>query len=253
MCDILRPMLWGVMADIHSNLEALEAVLERLRESEVEGYICCGDVVGYGADANAIVERMSELPSLACVRGNHDLAVLGRMDLAWFNSAARAAVEHIQKTLSAKNLAWLKELPPRVETENFTVVHGSPRNPAEEYLVTVQQFLDNCNYFDISPCFVGHSHLPVCMLMKEPVSYVEMGAVLDSQRLVAPAGMRCVLNPGSVGQPRDHDPRAACGVYDDLRRTFTLHRVEYDVGKAQEKIMAAGLPDFLALRLAYGQ
>jgi diadenosine tetraphosphatase ApaH/serine/threonine PP2A family protein phosphatase len=119
--------------------------------------------------------------------------------------------------------------------------------------VTVQQFRDNASYFDVSPCFVGHSHLPICFLMKEPVSYVEMGPVSDGQQVALPRGMRTVVNPGSVGQPRDHDPRASCGVYDDLRGVFTVHRVEYDVEAAQRKILSAGLPEFLAMRLAYGQ
>jgi diadenosine tetraphosphatase ApaH/serine/threonine PP2A family protein phosphatase len=246
-------MLWGVLADIHSNLEALEAALLLLEEKGAEGYICCGDIVGYGADVNRVVERVRQLPEFVCVRGNHDLAVLGRMSLDWFNAAARAAAEYAQRTLTDENLAWLKELGPRVDHEGFTVVHGSPRNPAEEYLVTQQQFQDNCTYFDISPCFVGHSHLPLCIMMREPMSMIEMGSLADGQQVPAPLGQRTVVNPGSVGQPRDHDPRASCGMYDDLRRCFTVYRVEYDVETVQRKILAAGLPEFLALRLAYGQ
>ena len=246
-------MIWGVVADIHSNLEALDASLTVLEEKGADGYICCGDIVGYGADVNRVIERVRQLPEIVAVRGNHDLAVLGRMSLDWFNEAARAAAEYAQKTVAPENLAWLKDLPPQVATDLFTVIHGSPRNPAEEYLVTVQQFLDNCGYFDISPCFVGHSHLPLCFLMKEPVSYVEMGSLAEGQTVAVPLGVRAALNPGSVGQPRDHDARASCAIYDDLRRTFTVHRVEYDVESVQRKILAAGLPEFLALRLAYGQ
>jgi len=246
-------MLWGVISDIHSNGPALDAVLARLDEVGAQGYICCGDIVGYGPEPNEVIERISGLPSLKAVRGNHDLAVLGRMDLQWFNDPAKAAVKYTQKVLTQSNLAWLKELPPTVEHEKFTVVHGSPRNTAEEYLVTVQQFHDNCAYYKASPCFVGHSHLPVCFLMKEPVSYVEAGTLGEMQQLRSPEGMRSVINPGSVGQPRDQDNRASCGIYDDEKRVFTLHRVEYDIGSVQEKILAAGLPEFLAARLNYGQ
>lgn len=246
-------MLWGVLSDIHSNLEALDAVLRQLEQRGAEGYICCGDVVGYGAQPNEVIERLAALPSLHAVRGNHDLAVLGRMDLQWFNDPAKAAVEYTRKRLAPANFTWLKELPPVVEHESFTVVHGSPRNTAEEYLVTVQQFHDNCAYFKVSPCFVGHSHLPVCFLMKEPVSYVEAGTLGEGQELRAPAGMRSVINPGSVGQPRDQDNRASCGVYDDARRVFTLYRVSYDIAAVQQKIVSAGLPEFLAARLGYGQ
>ncbi|MFC1679858.1 metallophosphoesterase family protein [Elusimicrobiota bacterium] len=246
-------MLWGVFGDIHSNFSALDAVLKRFVELGVEGHVCCGDIVGYGADVDDVIERVSDLPNLRVVRGNHDLAVLGRMDIAWFNEAARAAVEFTQRTIKPSNLAWLKDLPPRVDSELFTVVHGSPRNPAEEYLVTVQQFHDNCSYYKISPCFVGHSHVPMCFLMKEPVSIVEQGILTDGRKLLAQIGTRCVANSGSVGQPRDHDPRASCGVYDDENRVFTLVRVEYDVAAVQKRMLRVGLPEFLAARLAYGQ
>lgn len=246
-------MLWGVVSDIHSNKEALEAVVERLKAQGAEGWICCGDIVGYGSDANPVLDTLRGLPNMRAVRGNHDLAVLGRMDISWFNEAARAAVEYTQANLTAENLAWLKELPPRIEEPSFTVVHGSPRNPAEEYLVTVQQFHDNCTYYKTSPCFVGHSHLPMAFLMKEPVSYVDHGPLAPGQVIPIPKATRIVVNPGSVGQPSDHDPRSSCGLYDDEKRTFTLHRVKYDVEAVQAKIRGAGLPEFLAMRLAYGQ
>ena len=128
-------MLWGVVSDIHSNLEAFTGVVERLKAQGAESWICCGDIVGYGAEANPVIDVLRSLPNMRAVRGNHDLAVLGRMDISWFNEAARAAVEYTQATISAENLAWLKELPPRIESDTFTVVHGSPRNPAEEYQI----------------------------------------------------------------------------------------------------------------------
>jgi len=246
-------MLWGVLSDIHSNYEALRAAIKALEQRGATGYICCGDIVGYGPQPNEVVECVSRLPSLRCVRGNHDLAVLGRMDIQWFNAPAKAAVMYTQKTLTEQNFAWLKELPPIVEEKTFTVVHGSPRNTAEEYLVTVQQFHDNCSYFTTSPCFVGHSHLPVCFLMREPVSYVEAGTLGDGQELRTPEGTRSVINPGSAGQPRDQDNRASCGIFDDQRRTFTIHRVKYDIAATQKRIIDAGIPEFLAARLSYGQ
>ena len=246
-------MRWGVLADIHSNREALEAVLKELKRYNVDGYICCGDIVGYGPDPNEVIELLAELPKLMAVRGNHDLAVLGRMDLHWFNEAARSAVHYTRSILKPGSMAWLKDLPPKVEAPEFTVVHGSPRNPAEEYLVTVQQFHDNCSYFNISPCFVGHSHIPICFLMKEPVSYVEAGTLVEGQPLPVSLGLRGVVNSGSVGQPRDHDPRASAGIYDDATRLFELYRVTYDIGRVQQRILDAGLPEFLALRLSYGQ
>jgi putative phosphoesterase len=246
-------MRWGVFSDIHGNLDAFEAVLEVLEKEGAQKYICCGDFVGYGPQPNEVVERVRQLPEILAVRGNHDLAVLGRMDLEWFNDNAAAAVVYAQDMLSEDNFNWLKELPPMVKRDEFTVVHGSPRNTAEEYLVTVQQFHDNLKYYKSSPCFVGHSHIPVCFLMKEPVSYVEAGQLEHGQQLLCPKDTRVVVNPGSVGQPRDQDFRASCGIYDDEKRVFTLHRVEYDVALQQKKIRDAGLPEFLAARLAYGQ
>jgi len=246
-------MLWGVFSDVHSNLEALEAVLKVFKDNNVRGHICCGDIVGYGPNPNEVLKTIQALPSLRCVRGNHDLAVLGRMDLRWFNEHAQKAVLYTQKVLNKDLLNWLKELPPTVEVSGFTMTHGSPRNPAEEYLVTVQQFLDNCGYFKISPCFVGHSHLPVCFLTKEPLSHVEEGVVTEEKSVHIPQGVKAVLNPGSVGQPRDQDIRASCGIYDDQKRTFRLMRVHYEIEAVQKKMIKADLPEFLALRLSYGQ
>jgi len=246
-------MRWGVFSDVHSNLEALVSVLEYFGNERVDGYVCCGDITGYGADSDKAIEMIAALPNLVCVRGNHDLAVMGLMDIEWFNDMAAAAVRYAQKTIRKENMRWLEELPLRVNEETFTLVHGSPRNAAEEYLVTVQQFHDNYPYFAVSPCFIGHSHLPLCFLMKEPVSYVEFGTLKEGSKIRSPDGVRSVINPGSVGQPRDHDHRASCGVYDDQARAFQLARLEYDVAEAQRKILDAGLPEFLALRLAYGQ
>lgn len=246
-------MRWGVFSDVHSNCEALDAVLGHFRSENVEGFICCGDITGYGAEPDRAIATIMALPNVVAVRGNHDLAVLGRMDITWFNDMAAAAVRFAQKSIQPDHMRWLQDLPPRVDREEFTLVHGSPRNAAEEYLVTVQQFHDNYQYFKVSPCFIGHSHLPLCFLMKEPVSYVEFGTLKEAAVVRTPRGVRGVVNPGSVGQPRDHDHRASCGIYDDEARVFKLVRLEYDVAEAQRKILDAGLPEFLALRLAYGQ
>jgi len=246
-------MLWGVLSDIHSNPQALDAVLAEMRKRGAAGFLCCGDIVGYGPDPNEVIERLRALPSFHGVLGNHDLAMLGRMNLDWFNEPAREAIAHARKTMTAASRKWLESLPVRVETEKFSIVHGSPRNPAEEYLVTIQQFHDNCQHFKASPCFVGHSHLPLCFLMKEPVSIVESGPLSEGQRVAVPAGVRSVINPGSVGQPRDHDARACAGTYDDEARLFELMRVPYNVKEVQDRILATGLPEFLALRLSYGQ
>ena len=247
-------MLWGVFSDIHSNLEALEAVLETFSRSGVEGYICCGDMIGYGPSPNEVVERIAGLKPLYAVTGNHDLAVLGRMDLKWFNPYAQAAAIWTRWKLSREAADFLEVMPDRCENEAFTVVHGSPRNPAEEYLLTAQQFLDNLTHFKVSPCFVGHSHLTWCFSKDETNPMGARNYILsDRERVILKSGVPWVINSGSVGQPRDHDPRASCGIYDDVKREFVLLRVPYDISSVQRRMRDVGLPEFLILRLAYGQ
>lgn len=247
-------MLWGIFSDIHSNLEALEAVLAVFSHEGVGGYVCCGDFVGYGPSPNEVVERVAALKPLHAVTGNHDLALLGRMDLAWFNPYAQAAAIWTRWKLSKEASGFLESLPPRAETPEFTVVHGSPRNPAEEYLLTPQQFIDNQAHYKVTPCFVGHSHLTWCFSKDEKSPLGAKTHILgDRDQVTVERGTPWVINPGSVGQPRDHDPRASCGIYDDDRRRFTLLRVPYDISAVQLRMRDIGLPEFLALRLAYGQ
>lgn len=245
-------MIWGVLSDIHSNLEALRAALEATARGGARGHVCCGDLVGYGPSPNEVVEAVAGLRPLHAVLGNHDLAVLGRMDLRWFNEHAAAAAVWTRWKLSRASARFLESLPGRAETPAFTVVHGSPRNPAEEYLLTPQQFVDNLRHFRRSPCFFGHTHAPASFARDDS----PVGARLDPLRagdvVRAPRGAWAV-NPGSVGQPRDRRPEASCGLYDDESREFRLLRVPYDVRSTQRRMREVGLPEFLALRLESGQ
>ncbi len=251
-----KGVLYGVFSDIHSNLEALSVVLDFFADLEVGGYICCGDLVGYGPDPDACLARIRALPNLSIVCGNHDLAVVGRMDADWFNPYARAAALWTRRQLSAEGRAYLESLTARLETPRFTLAHGTPRRPPEEYLLTTRQFLDNIDYVRVWPLFVGHSHMPVCF-RRSPSGAVEQLFPEAGQEIAAARGPDgpgpTAFNPGSVGQARDHDPRACCGVYDSSRGTFRVARLEYDVPGVQAKIRRAGLPEYLALRLAYGQ
>jgi predicted phosphodiesterase len=251
-------MLYGVFSDVHSNLEALETILEYFRSEGVGGYLCCGDLVGYGAQPEECLERIRALPNLKAVCGNHDLAVVGRMNLEWFNPYARTAILWTRERLTARSRAFLENLNAKLEAEDFTIAHGSPRNPSEEYLLSTEQFRDNCSRVKAWPLFVGHSHLPVYFkLSGQGNEKVEFKILKEGQKVKisrrASTIVPIALNPGSVGQPRDHDPRASCGFYDSGEGTFRLARLNYDVVSAQAKIEKAGLPEFLALRLAYGQ
>jgi diadenosine tetraphosphatase ApaH/serine/threonine PP2A family protein phosphatase len=241
-------VLYGVFSDVHSNLEALDAVLGFFSDFEVGGYICCGDIVGYGPDPDPVVERIRGLKNASVICGNHDLAVIGRMEVEWFNAYARAAALWTREKLSADARGWLEGLTARLEAPDFTLAHGTPRRPPDEYLLSAAQFADNIDRVKKWPLFIGHTHMPLCFRKGEVV-------FLEHNEVVAlPAdGAPVAFNPGSVGQPRDHDSRASCALYDSEAGTYRIVRLDYDVAATQAKIRAAGLPEFLALRLAFGQ
>lgn len=250
-------MLYGVFSDVHSNLEALTVVLDFLRREGAESYVCCGDLVGYGADPDPCVERVRALPGLSVVAGNHDLAAIGRLDSGWFNQYARAAIQWTSSRLSRGNRSYLEGLTARLEAPGFTVAHGTPRRPPDEYLLSAAQFSENLPLVRAWPLFVGHSHMPLLFRLGEGgeprVVFLEDGKEELLPRAPGGRSAPVALNPGSVGQPRDQDRRASCALYDSARGTFRVARLAYDVAAAQAKIRAAGLPEYLALRLDYGQ
>lgn len=251
-------MIYGVFSDVHSNYEALSAVLDHLEGLGVEGWICCGDLVGYGPDPDATLDRIRALKNSSIISGNHDLAVTGRIELDWFNQYARAAVMWTRTQLSENNKLFLDGLPARLETPHFTLAHGTPRNPVEEYLLSPLQFRDNVPLVKKWPLFVGHSHMPLLFRFTGEGAANVDARFLDNREEQLPREADgslapVALNPGSVGQPRDQDNRASCGVYDSDKGTFRVIRLPYDIAAVQEKIRTADLPEYLALRLAYGQ
>jgi len=236
-----------IISDIHSNLTALEAVLADA--GDVDQTWCLGDVVGYGPDPNACVEKIRALKNLTCVLGNHDAAVLGLIDLQAFNYEARHSLLWQQKHLNSDSRSFLEELEERVEFNEFTLVHGSPRNPVWEYLMDIQTARLNFSYFQTRACLIGHTHLPRIFLQHSnsniSLKYFTVGEVFTLNN-------RFILNPGSVGQPRDRDPRAAYVIYDSEANTWQLKRVAYAYEPVQDRIIAAGLPRMHAYRLAQG-
>lgn len=251
-------MLYGVFSDVHSNIEALTVVLDFFKEVGVEGHICCGDLVGYGADPNACLDRVRGLKNLSIIGGNHDLAAIGRLEHEWFNQYARAAIQWTQVKMTSENRAFLENLTARMETKEFTLAHGTPRNPPEEYLLSPVQFRDNVPLVRVWPLFVGHSHMPLLFRYAAAGGDKIDAVFLEEREELLPrtsdGGFAPVaLNPGSVGQPRDQDRRSSCALYDSTKGTFRIFRLPYDVPGAQSKIRAAGLPEYLALRLDYGQ
>jgi diadenosine tetraphosphatase ApaH/serine/threonine PP2A family protein phosphatase len=237
-----------VISDIHANLTALDTVLADA--GEVGAVWCLGDLVGYGPDPNECIERIRSLPNLLCLIGNHDAGTLGSIDVDSFNTDARLSILWTQKTINAENRAFLELLPERLVYGQTTLVHGSPRNPVWEYILEARIARFNFEYFETPYCFVGHSHLPV--MYQYPNSHGDLRlAILDANQALV-VQPRAILNPGSVGQPRDRDPRAAYAIFDTETNTWEQRRVSYDVHAVQERIRQAGLPERHAIRLAEG-
>lgn len=213
--------------------------------------LCLGDLVGYGADPAACVERVGER-AVAVVAGNHEHGVLGRLDLEWFNPLARTAALWTRDHLDEDHARYLGALPLRETLGEATLVHASPRNPAEwDYLISADDGFEVFGDFDTRLCFVGHSHRPGVWSLGSG-GRRHRGTVPHGERVRLEDGRRYLVNAGSVGQPRDRDPRAAYAVWDPDERSVTIRRVDYDRRRAAEKITAAGLPGALADRLAHG-
>jgi predicted phosphodiesterase len=238
-----------VMSDIHANYTALEAVLSDA--GDVDETWCLGDLVGYGPDPNAVVEEMREIKNLTCLMGNHDVAVIGKMSLETFNGDARRSLMHHEKVLNASNLDFIRSLPSRSKVRGeVTIAHGSPRDPLWEYILNSLTARLNFDHFDTPWCFVGHSHIQSIFVKDEVLDKVTVEQTKPDVTLELHP--KLILNPGSVGQPRDRDPRAAYAIYDTEARTWTPRRVMYNIAEVQGRIREAGLPEKHAARLAEG-
>lgn len=238
----------AILADIHSNLEALEAVLSALARARVDRYVCVGDVVGYGADPAACIAKVRELCDVT-IAGNHDWAVAGRLSMEFFNAYARDAIVWTRSQITAEDTAWLRELPIRADVAGVaTLVHSTLHNPtAFDYLLTSYDAHLSMAVLELPLCFVGHSHIPITFMEKGGLGFT-FADTIDLAKVD-----KAIVNPGSIGQPRDENPAAAYGVLDTVKRRITLHRVPYDVAAAARKIERAGLPKVLADRLHVGK
>ena len=240
-------MIVAVVSDVHSNLEALEAVLADAEKQGASKLWCLGDVVGYGADPNAVCERL-KADAHAAVAGNHDWAACGKMTLGYFNSAAAAAAEWTAEQLSPSSKEWLASLPLEQVEDGVRLVHGSPSEPESwQYVLSVAEAEGELAAFPESVCLIGHSHFPGAF---EGDGTRVRYSRTDRVRLLP--SYRYLVNVGSVGQPRDGDPRACYLLLDTEKQEIVHRRVPYDIAAAQRKILGAGLPPFLATRLAQG-
>ncbi|MCL4394700.1 MAG: metallophosphatase family protein [Chloroflexi bacterium] len=239
-----------LVSDIHANLVALDTVLTEAHP--FDQVWCLGDVVGYGPEPNACIKRLRTF-DLLCLAGNHDWAALGKLDLEEFNPDARFAAIWTRDQLSPANLDWLRALPDRVPTqaERFTLVHGSPRYPIWEYVLTPAVARTNFDYFETPVCLMGHTHVPV-VYRYQPGDQNATAHTLAENTPFLLSDERMMINPGSVGQPRDGDPRAAYAILDLDALTLTHYRVEYDIAATQARMERFGLPPRLISRLSYG-
>ena len=239
-----------ILSDIHANWEALEAVLAHASE-KYDRILCCGDLVGYGADPNRVVDWVRANVA-AVVRGNHDKACAGLDDLEWFNPVAKRAALWTRKALAAENLEYLENLrqgPGTVGT--FQILHGSPIDEDED-VVTEQEAVQIFPYVEQAVSFFGHTHVQGGFRAIDRLVRLIPGVAGESSSLDLEKDGLYLINPGSVGQPRDGDPRAAYAIYDEDHVQVMYWRVGYDLAGAQRKIVDAGLPTILATRLATG-
>ncbi|MBN1264783.1 MAG: metallophosphoesterase family protein [Anaerolineales bacterium] len=237
-----------MISDIHANLTALETVLEDA--GDYDAVWCLGDLVGYGPDPNECIEVVQTLPNLKCLIGNHDQAALGLIPLERFNMDAHQAAAWTQNVLTEENSGFLYDLPELIEVERFVLSHGSPRNPMWEYILDPFVADRNFDFMQHDFALVGHSHLPLIFSRKPEEDVAINIPVLAQQPVTLEPQM--ILNPGSVGQPRDLDRRASYAILDLAELTWQLHRVEYNFSSVQLRILEAGLPERQALRLSAG-
>jgi predicted phosphodiesterase len=240
------PMRVVVLSDVHANLPALDAVLAAV--SPYDAVWVLGDSVGYGPDPIGVVARLVREEAVA-VRGNHDAAVIGDLSAEAFNSDAREALSWTDRTIEPGTRAWLSGLPERRVEGDFTLVHGSPRDPLWEYLVSTPAARLSFSSFETRHCLVGHTHLP--LVFREDDGHVEVLAPSDGSRLRLDE-RRCIINPGSVGQPRDGDPRSCALVLDTDEGELRWLRIPYPVTRTQELMREAALPERLVRRLEMG-
>ncbi len=238
-----------IISDVHSNLVALEAVLDALPDHDE--LWCLGDTIGYGPDPNPCIAMVRNRARYA-LTGNHDLACLGEISLADFNMLARTANQWNREQLRPEFQAYLRTLPARLDLPpTVTLAHGSPRDPVWEYVLDALAAIDNLSFFDTPVCFIGHSHVPIIFEQHADGTGDLRHAEADELVQLQPDS-RYIFNPGSVGQPRDGDPRAAYVLWDTESSVVHFHRVVYNITETQRRMRAAGLPVMLADRLAYG-
>ncbi len=244
-------MRTAIISDIHGNLEALSAVLYDIESLNIDEIVCLGDIIGYGPNPNECISLVSKKCPIILL-GNHDAAVLDPLSTQNFNINAKLAIEWTQKQLTDESREVLKKLTMTKVDETKTYVHATPYEPRMWYYISsVEEALFNFQFFNTTFCLVGHTHIPVTIaLSRDNKINVSQDGFLDFSR---DDDRQFLINVGSVGQPRDRNPRASFGILDTDASTFSLRRIDYDINKCQMKMRKHKLPDFLINRLAEGK
>lgn len=236
-----------ILSDIHANLNALEAVLQAADEVDQVWFL--GDVVGYGPNPNECIELLRAQPNLQALMGNHDAALMDFISVDRFNFEAAEAIRVQTRMITQDSRDFLELLRLKLEIDDITLVHGSPRNPIWEYILSSATAKANLNDFSTQGCLIGHTHVPSIFVQNNDGSVQTL--LPDNGDRWKPNG-RFILNPGSVGQPRNFDPRSAFVIWDDEEGTFLFKRVVYEIESVAEQIMRLGIPKRQATRLFTG-
>ena len=243
-------MKYALFADIHSNLEALQAVREAFKKERVGEYICLGDIVGYAANPNECLKLTRELNPLTIIAGNHDWASVGKTGIDYFRSLAKEAILWTQKELTEENKNFLQNLPLTREFDDFSIVHGSLSAPQKwRYIFTLQDARRNFDKQNKKICCIAHSHRPFIISQNRKGKCEKV----KGTKVTLKDNYRYLINVGSVGQPRDGNPNTCHCLYDTNKKEIEIKRIPYQIKKAQDKIIASGLPQELAQRLSIGR
>ncbi len=246
-------MRYCVISDIHSNYEALTAVLDYLKTNPVDKIISCGDIIGYGPDPRLCIDAVKSLTNFRSVAGNHDAAASGRISDFDFNEPAKASLAANLKMMTEEDKNYLLMLDEFISENDVRFVHGSPRDCLNEYLFLVEKFRENMSYFPEKVCFVGHTHHPLIYIYDMSKAHgLCMNLDEDLEIINLAQDKKYIINVGSVGQPRDYKPSACVVFYDTKSCTLTFKRISYNYKATQEKMIKLGMPRELIERLATG-
>ena len=241
-------MRYAILADIHSNIEALDSVLKNCQQQKIDGIFCAGDIVGYGANPLECLQRLGEVQAI-CVAGNHDWAVSGRLNASYFTNDGKAALAWTRNKLPLDYVQFFNKLELCYQHSDFEMVHSSPLHPERfSYLDDISKVAQAVGHMKTSVCFIGHTHVP-----RIYVSHAEQVTFYANNEIDIIPGNKYLVNVGSVGQPRDGNSLASFAIFDTELKTIRIQRQKYDIPAAQAKIISAGLPKALADRLSFGK